>query len=616
MKKVKVVAFTIVTFFLVSSSHGQVIWQETLQEDFRDGTYERNIYASHRGGGAVEFVPRFDSNNDGYIDIYTSEANGPYVSLYWGGPGGYSPSNRLTFPTSGSGGCDIADLNVDGYADFVISHYFGGQKLSIHWGTPIGPDTINFTDLVISTSEIAPDGVFIADLNKDGYLDIITDHYQDGFAVIFWGSATGYNTANRTELPTENARHKIGVADLDQNGWSDLIFMNYGSTLLRIYWGSSSGFSDLNKTDLPIPPTPHGLSIADLNEDGFLDLVPSGYDNTQQFIYWGSDSVYSIGNRQILDVGYTFGGSSVSDINQDGFLDILFYRGGGSTGVEIYWGSSVGYSDGNRTLVGDPLQSSGGFVADLNYDGHLDIFVHRWEFTSFSTIYWGSDFSSSTDLPVNLDAHGMVREVGNVYTREYEEIYVSSVFDAGAFTNWGSISWVDSLLSGSTITMEVRSGDTPIPDFTWSTWATLSNGEAIPEILNAQYLQYQAVFTYTNPANLPFLFEVSITGGTGVSEEVDLINLPKRFRLSQNFPNPFVYSTSISYTIPKSMDEVHVNLGIYDIAGRLAESLVNRPQEPGYYTVHWSGKDHASGIYFYRLKAGGFISTRKMVLIY
>ncbi|MCH7761703.1 T9SS type A sorting domain-containing protein [candidate division TA06 bacterium] len=606
-----------------SIAQGQTIWVETTQEDFKDGTYERNLYASHRGDGAVEFAPRFDLNNDGYIDIITSEGNGPFVSLYWGGSSGYSPSNRTTFPTIGSAGCDIADLNVDGHADFVVSYTLGFKRIAIYWGSPTGPNSSNFTDLPLLSSVHFTDGLSIADFDKDGYLDIVCDQYQSGSACIFWGSPAGYDTANRTDLPTiSEGFHNIEVADFDRNGWLDAAFVDLVE--VDIFWGSPSGFSATNKTELPNPATPHGLSVADLNDDGFLDLVSTGYGTAQQFIYWGSASGYSTGNRQILNPGYSYGGNGVADINQDGFLDIIFYLGGGSTAQEIYWGSSTGYSDGNRTTVGHSLQTSGGFVADLNYDGHFDIFAHRWHFNSNSHIYWGPNYqtSTATALPIDIDHHGMVREIGNVYTREYEESYISSVFDAGEVADWGNISWVDSLPEGTAIMVQVRSGNTTIPDPSWSAWVTLSNGEAIPEFLNARYLQYQAIFTYTNPARLPLLYKVSITLTTGIAEGEKSRNLSKSFHLAQNYPNPFHSTTHIRYVLPtiSSQEEIPVRLEIYDITGKLVETLVDERQVPGVYQVQWEGRDQASGIYFYRLQtrfgqAGDFIATRKMVLL-
>jgi flagellar hook assembly protein FlgD len=61
-------------------------------------------------------------------------------------------------------------------------------------------------------------------------------------------------------------------------------------------------------------------------------------------------------------------------------------------------------------------------------------------------------------------------------------------------------------------------------------------------------------------------------------------------------------------------------MNIYDVTGRLVKTLVNEPQEPGYYKVLWDGKDDlrkavSSGIYFYRLEAGDFTAMRKMVVM-
>ena len=80
----------------------------------------------------------------------------------------------------------------------------------------------------------------------------------------------------------------------------------------------------------------------------------------------------------------------------------------------------------------------------------------------------------------------------------------------------------------------------------------------------------------------------------------------------QNQPNPFQRSTLISYSLAVP---AQVTLEIYDIAGRLVETLVNETQNPGIHQVRWDRKNNASSVYFYRLKAGEFEETRKMVVV-
>ncbi|MCD6360013.1 MAG: T9SS type A sorting domain-containing protein [Armatimonadetes bacterium] len=95
--------------------------------------------------------------------------------------------------------------------------------------------------------------------------------------------------------------------------------------------------------------------------------------------------------------------------------------------------------------------------------------------------------------------------------------------------------------------------------------------------------------------------------------------LPKDFSLAQNSPNPFNPFTTISYTIPVGA-AVQVRLCVYNIRGKLVKTLVNNVREPGSYSVYWDGTDEsarmlASGVYIYRIMAGEFAQTRKMVLL-
>lgn len=95
-------------------------------------------------------------------------------------------------------------------------------------------------------------------------------------------------------------------------------------------------------------------------------------------------------------------------------------------------------------------------------------------------------------------------------------------------------------------------------------------------------------------------------------------NVFKEYSLSQNYPNPFNPTTTISYTIPVvssfSLSQ-DVRLTIYDILGREAATLVNQKQKPGIYEVEWNAENEPSGVYFYQLKIGDFLSTKKMILL-
>ncbi len=93
----------------------------------------------------------------------------------------------------------------------------------------------------------------------------------------------------------------------------------------------------------------------------------------------------------------------------------------------------------------------------------------------------------------------------------------------------------------------------------------------------------------------------------------------KTFSATQNYPNPFNPSTTIGYSIPRVEEPVQVRLSIFDIRGRRVRSLVDEKKESGVYQVHWNGRNERgeevpSGVYLYRLEAGDYRATHKMVL--
>lgn len=116
----------------------------------------------------------------------------------------------------------------------------------------------------------------------------------------------------------------------------------------------------------------------------------------------------------------------------------------------------------------------------------------------------------------------------------------------------------------------------------------------------------QSAFSPANSGDDQFLISTTITN---VATED---NLPEKFSLSQNFPNPFNPTTTISYHVPVA---VYVTLKVYDMLGREVTTLVSEAKAPGRYEVKFHGTELSSGIYFYRLQAGIYGETRKLLLL-
>ncbi len=107
------------------------------------------------------------------------------------------------------------------------------------------------------------------------------------------------------------------------------------------------------------------------------------------------------------------------------------------------------------------------------------------------------------------------------------------------------------------------------------------------------------------------------TGGGPTNPVITETEVPKAWKLSQNFPNPFNPVTTIRFDVK---ERGHVYLKIYNVAGQLVKTLVDETRDASSYSIPWDGTnnlgaDVASGVYFYRMESSNFIKTRKMVLL-
>ncbi len=129
----------------------------------------------------------------------------------------------------------------------------------------------------------------------------------------------------------------------------------------------------------------------------------------------------------------------------------------------------------------------------------------------------------------------------------------------------------------------------------------VSTGEFL--VAGATILQYEPSFSLTG-----FLLCLSFNGAVAAFQPV----FPRQIKIYQNYPNPFNPITTIQYELPVRSD---VQITIYNLLGKEITTLVSKTQEPGYKSIQWDATNVTSGVYFYQIRAGKYVETRKMVLL-
>jgi hypothetical protein len=163
--------------------------------------------------------------------------------------------------------------------------------------------------------------------------------------------------------------------------------------------------------------------------------------------------------------------------------------------------------------------------------------------------------------------------------------------------------------------------------FSWSNYFEASGYRIYALNIGMVYSSGQAMMSYTTVNLLGCLIDEVLHGDTSFIVGVNQlgVELPKSYSLYQNYPNPFNPSTKIKFDIrsnvksekslQKNGGQANVKLIIYDALGREITTLINEQLNPGTYEVEWDASSFPSGVYFYKLVAGNYSLTMKMILI-
>lgn len=483
----------------------------------------------------IAFVNRFSRHASRAVDSY----------IYYGGPDGFSPERRDEIPATRPVGSLTFDLDDDGYPDILFANsslstmeHDSGCYVLLN-----GPDGFPDRPSIVLPSTRAH-SVVCADLNRNGYLDVIIGGYMNPELLVYHGTADGLDVAHPQRIRMElngvlyDDVRTMCIVDLNNDGWLDLVVPQVSSDRSFILWGGPEGFSMDRLKELSIRHAGQAQA-ADLTGNGYADLIMGGGQSgrtgphgSYAYIYWNGPDGLSEDNRTMLPAN-AVSKLGVADFNNDGTLDLLVccYHAGTVRDIDsyIYWNrEGKGFSDADRMRF-FTHSASGAMVADFNEDGWTDMAIanHKIEgdHVGDSTVWWngpdGFDERRVTGLPT-LGPHGMVTiDPGNILDRGPEEFYVSQSLALPADASPASISWEAEIPPKTWVRAQIRfaGSQTDLEAAEWTgpqgpdTW--FENGDPLPETAQGQWVQYRLALGATNSLGTPRVTRVDLTYSLG-----------------------------------------------------------------------------------------------------
>jgi photosystem II stability/assembly factor-like uncharacterized protein len=419
----------------------------------------------------------------------------------------------------------------------------------------------------------------------------------------------------------------------------------------------------INNNDKLYLSTNAGIFSSTNNGDNWLNINNNFIHSTINTIFSSTDNAIFAGtfsgglyrsddngtNWVAINNGLSINGFTdghISDIieNSAGFL----FTSAGYWESEVYrssdggenWEPSLGYS-----------QTSSSYIWPLVVNSNGDVYAGTY-----------AKLMHSADNGVNWAAINLpfAQEVATVAINPYNHIFVAA-YTQGVYrstdegSTWSFIGFQNNWLK----VLEINSNGVIFAGTDVGLFRSLDNGNNWTQITDFQvrdvtfdkngfvYVSKDKVYRSTNNGDnwteistgLPdayinslavdadgYVFAGTLNYGvyrsseSTTSVEDDNLNSPATFALEQNYPNPFNPSTTIRYSIPtviasETKQPLFVSLKVYDVLGNEVTTLVNEEKPAGSYEVNFDASGLSSGIYFYKLQAGSFIETKKMILM-